>query len=75
MVFIFTGRDDANQQDTVYIGQSNETERIGEGVLLRVQEHTRDNHADYFNDVIVLTTQIIPSGRLKSVIWKTDLLS
>ena len=29
----------------------------GEGVLLRVQEHTRDNHADYFNDVIILTTQ------------------
>ena len=27
------------------------------GVLLRVQEHTRDNHADYFNDVIILTTQ------------------
>lgn len=25
--------------------------------MLRVQEHTRDNHADYFNDVIVLTTQ------------------
>ena len=22
-----------------------------------MQEHTRDNHADYFNDVIILTTQ------------------
>ena len=24
---------------------------------MRVQEHTRDSHADYFNDVIILTTQ------------------
>lgn len=32
------------------------------GVLLRVQEHTRDNHTDYFNDVIILTTQNISFG-------------
>jgi len=55
-VYFLFGRDDANQQDTVYIGQAT-SRKNGEGVLLRVQEHTRDNHADYFNDVIVLTTQ------------------
>lgn len=55
-VYFLLGRDDANQQDTVYIGQAT-SRKNGEGVLLRVQEHTRDNHADYFNDVIVLTTQ------------------
>lgn len=54
-VYFLLGRDDANQQDTVYIGQAT-SRKNGEGVLLRVQEHTRDNHADYFNDVIVLTT-------------------
>lgn len=55
-IYFLFGRDDDNHQDTVYIGQAT-TRKNGEGVLLRIQEHTRDNHSDYFNDVIVLTTQ------------------
>lgn len=39
-VYFLLGRDDANQQDTVYIGQAT-SRKNGEGVLLRVQEHTR----------------------------------
>ncbi|MGT2801772.1 protein of unknown function [Streptococcus henryi] len=55
-IYFLFGHDEDKQQDTVYIGQAT-TRKNGEGVLLRVQEHTRDNHADYFNDVIILTTQ------------------
>ena len=55
-IYFLFGRDDDNYQDTVYIGQAT-TRKNGEGVLLRIQEHTRDSHSDYFNDVIVLTTQ------------------
>ena len=53
--FVF-GRDEDKQKDVTYIGQAT-TRKNGEGVLLRIQEHTRDIHADYFNDVIILTTQ------------------
>lgn len=55
-IYFLIGKDDACQQDTVYIGQAT-SRKNGEGVLLRVQEHTRDSHADYFNDVLILTTQ------------------
>lgn len=55
-IYFLLGHDDEKRRDITYIGQAT-TRKNGEGVLLRVQEHTRDNHADYFNDVIVLTTQ------------------
>ncbi|MBF1707379.1 hypothetical protein D8880_08865 [Streptococcus sanguinis] len=55
-IYFLFGRDEDKQKDATYIGQAT-TRKNGEGVLLRVQEHTRDTHADYFNDVIILTTQ------------------
>lgn len=55
-IYFLFGRDEEKQKDITYIGQAT-TRKNGEGVLLRVQEHTRDSHADYFNDVIILTTQ------------------
>ena len=55
-IYFLFGRDEDKQKDVTYIGQAT-TRKNGEGVLLRIQEHTRDTHADYFNDVIILTTQ------------------
>ena len=55
-IYFLFGRDEDKQKDMIYIGQAT-TRKNGEGVLLRIQEHTRDTHADYFNDVIILTTQ------------------
>ena len=55
-IYFLFGRDEEKQKDITYIGQAT-TRKNGEGVLLRVQEHTRNGHADYFNDVIILTTQ------------------
>ena len=55
-IYFLFGRDEEKQKDITYIGQAT-TRKNGEGILLRVQEHTRDSHADYFNDVIILTTQ------------------
>lgn len=55
-IYFLFGRDEEAQKDMTYIGQAT-TRKNGEGVLLRVQEHTRDSHADYFNDAIILTTQ------------------
>ena len=55
-IYFLFGRNEDKQKDVTYIGQAT-NRKNGEGVLLRVQEHTRDNHADYFNDVIILTTQ------------------
>ena len=47
-IYFLFGRDEDKQKDAIYIGQAT-TRKNGEGVLLRVQEHTRDTHADYFN--------------------------
>lgn len=55
-IYFLFGRDEESDKEMTYIGQAT-TRKNGEGVLLRVQEHTRDSHADYFNDVIILTTQ------------------
>jgi len=55
-IYFLFGRDEDKQKDVTYIGQAT-TWKNGEGVLLRIQDHTRDTHADYFNDVIILTTQ------------------
>ena len=55
-IYFLFGRNEDKQKDVTYIGQATNLKN-GEGVLLRVQEHTRDIHADYFNDVIILTTQ------------------
>ena len=55
-IYFLFGRDEDKQKDVTYIGQAT-TRKNGEGVLSRIQEHTRDTHADYFNDVIILTTQ------------------
>lgn len=55
-IYFLFGRDEDKQKDVTYIGQAT-TRKNGEGVLLRIQKHTRDTHADYFNDVIILTTQ------------------
>ena len=48
-IYFLLGHDDEKRKDITYIGQAT-TRKNGEGVLLRVQEHTRDNHADYFSD-------------------------
>ena len=55
-IYFLFGRDEDKQKNVTYIGQAT-NRKNGEGVLLRVQEHTRDSDADYFNDVIILTTQ------------------
>ena len=55
-IYFLFGRDEDKQKNITYIGQAT-NRKNGEGVLLRVQEHTRDSHTDYFNDVIILTTQ------------------
>ncbi|RSK08525.1 hypothetical protein D8804_06680 [Streptococcus oralis] len=55
-IYFLFGRDEDKQKDVTYIGQAT-NRKNGEGILFRVQEHTRDNHADYFNDVIILMTQ------------------
>lgn len=55
-IYFLFGRDEDKQKDVTYIGQAT-ARKNGEGILLRIQEHTRDTHADYFNDVIILTTQ------------------
>ena len=55
-IYFLFGRDEDKQKNVTYIGQAT-NRKNGEGVLLRVQEHTLDSHADYFNDVIILTTQ------------------
>ena len=55
-IYFLFGRDEDKQKDVTYIGQAT-TRKNGEGVLLRIQEHTRDSHAAYFNDVIILATQ------------------
>lgn len=55
-IYFLFGKDDERQKDVTYIGQAT-SRKNGEGVLFRVQEHTRDSHSDYFNDVIILTTQ------------------
>ncbi|MCS4487868.1 GIY-YIG nuclease family protein [Streptococcus sciuri] len=55
-IYFLLGRDDETQKEMAYIGQAT-TRKNGEGVLFRVLEHTRDAHADYFNDVMILTTQ------------------
>ena len=55
-IYFLFGRDEDKQKNITYIGQAT-NRKNGEGVLLSVQEHTRDSHADYFNDVIILTTQ------------------
>ena len=55
-IYFLFGRDEDKQKNITYIGQAT-NRKNGEGVLLRVQEHTRDSHTDYFNEVIILTTQ------------------
>jgi len=47
-IYFLFGRDENKQKDVTYIGQAT-NRKNGEGVLLRVQEHTRDNHAEYCN--------------------------
>lgn len=55
-IYFLFGCDEDKQKNITYIGQAT-NRKNGEGVLLRVQEHTRDSHTDYFNEVIILTTQ------------------
>ncbi|MBS9776343.1 MAG: GIY-YIG nuclease family protein [Fusobacterium sp.] len=55
-IYFLLGKDEETGKDLVYIGQAG-TRKNGEGLLLRILEHTRDNHSDYFNEVIILSTQ------------------
>lgn len=55
-IYFLLGKDETTNKDLVYIGQAG-TRKNGEGVWIRIAEHTRDKHSEYFNDVIVLTTQ------------------
>ena len=55
-IYFLFGQDDETQKEIAYIGQST-TRKNGEGVLFRIQEHTHDSHASYFNNAIILTTQ------------------
>ncbi|NOL51676.1 GIY-YIG nuclease family protein [Pelistega suis] len=47
-----------NEEDkgVVYIGQAG-NRKNGEGILLRILEHTKSEEKDYFDEVIILTTQ------------------
>ncbi|NLY08326.1 MAG: GIY-YIG nuclease family protein [Tissierellia bacterium] len=55
-IYFLLGKDEETGKDLVYIGQAG-NRKNGEGVLLRILEHTRDSHSEYFNEAIVLTTQ------------------
>lgn len=55
-IYFLLGQDEETGKNLVYVGQAS-NRKNGEGVLLRVLEHTRDNHSEYFNEVILLTTQ------------------
>ena len=55
-IYFLLGKDDESSEDIVYIGQAG-IRKNGEGLLLRILEHTRDKHNEYFNEVIILTTQ------------------
>ncbi|BBA93536.1 DUF4357 domain-containing protein [Streptococcus ruminantium] len=55
-IYFLFGRDENRQKDLVYIGQAT-TRKNGDGILRRIQEHTRDDHSNYFSDVVILTTQ------------------
>ena len=48
-IYFLFGQDDETQKEIAYIGQST-TRKNGEGVLFRIQEHTHDSHAAYFNN-------------------------
>ena len=55
-IYFLLGKDDASGEDIVYIGQAG-IRKNGEGLLLRILEHTRNKYNEYFNEVIILTTQ------------------
>lgn len=52
-VYFLFGKNEEDE-DSVYIGQAG-IRKNGEGILLRIQEHLKDNF--YFTDAVVLTTQ------------------
>lgn len=52
-VYFLFGKNEENE-DSVYIGQAG-IRKNGEGILLRIQEHLKDNF--YFTDAVALTTQ------------------
>lgn len=55
-IYFLIGSDMITNKNIVYVGQAS-NRKNGEGILSRVLEHTRDNHSDYFNEVLILTTQ------------------
>ena len=53
-IYFLFGRDEDKQKNITYIGQAT-NRKNGEGVLLRVQEHTRDSHAVVMQIILMMS--------------------
>lgn len=54
-VYLLFGTSDQTGENVVYIGQAG-ARKNGEGVLLRLQEHKRNQDKDYWTEAIIFTT-------------------
>lgn len=54
-IYFLVGRNE-DDKGMVYIGQAS-NRKNGEGILLRILEHTKSEEKDYFDEAIILTTQ------------------
>ena len=54
-IYFLIGKSDKEDKNLVYVGQAG-NRKNGEALLLRLLEHTKDGKMDFFNEVIVLTT-------------------
>ena len=54
-IYFLIGKSDKEDKNLVYVGQAG-NRKNGEALLLRLLEHTKDEKMDFFNEVIVLTT-------------------
>lgn len=54
-IYLLFGYDDQKDKDAVYVGQAG-VRKNDEGILTRIQEHTRKSSEDYWNEVIAITT-------------------
>ncbi len=55
-VYFLLGKEEDKDRNVVYIGQAG-VRKNGNGVLSRLMEHSRNESKDYFNEVIILSTQ------------------
>ena len=54
-IYFLIGKSDKEDKNLVYVGQAG-NRKNGKALLLRLLEHTKDGKMDFFNEVIVLTT-------------------